>query len=300
MTGRPAAGDLRMIPIDRIDVLNARDRNEEVFAEIVKNIGSIGLKKPITVTPRPGSDGAERYLLVCGEGRMKALRKLGEVRVPALVIQIDDEGAFIMSLAENMARRVYRPLELLAGITQLKVKGYSASLISQKTGLTISYVTDILTLIDQGEERLLVAVERGKVPLTIAIEISRAGNSDKTIQAALQEAYETGQLRGRQLMDARRLVQSRQHLGRSVGRHPSPQPSDVTSSSLVRAYQKEVKRQQLMVRRAAFAQQRLLFVAGALRQLFFEENFVTLLRAEGLDALPKYLADRIGPHGSLG
>lgn len=300
MTARSTAGDLRMIPIDRIDVLNPRDRNEDVFAEIVKNIGAIGLKKPITVTPRPGSDGAERYLLVCGEGRMKALRKLGETRVPALVVQVDDEGAFIMGLAENVARRMYRPLELLAGITQLKVKGYSPAVIAQKTGLTLPYVTDILTLIDQGEERLLVAVERGRVPLTIAIDISRAGNSDKTVQAALQEAYETGQLRGRQLMNARRLVQSRQRLGRSINRHASPQHADVTTSSLVRAYQKEVKRQQLMVRRASFAQQRLLFVTGALRQLFAEENFVTLLRAEGLDALPKYLADRIGPHGSTG
>jgi ParB family transcriptional regulator, chromosome partitioning protein len=300
MTARSTAGDLRMIPIDRIDVLNPRDRNEDVFAEIVKNIGAIGLKKPITVTPRPGSDGAERYLLVCGEGRMKALRELGEVRVPALVVQVDDEGAFIMGLAENVARRMYRPLELLAGITQLKAKGYSPALMAQKTGLTLPYVTDILTLIDQGEERLLVAVERGRVPLTIAIDISRAGDSDKTVQAALQEAYETGQLRGRQLMNARRLVQSRQRLGRSINRHPSPQHADVTTSSLVRAYQKEVKRQQLMVRRASFAQQRLLFVTGALRQLFAEENFVTLLRAEGLDALPKYLADRIGPHGSMG
>lgn len=300
MTARSTAGDLRMIPIDRIDVLNPRDRNEDVFAEIVKNIGAIGLKKPITVTPRPGSDGAERYLLVCGEGRMKALRKLGETRMPALVVHVDDEGAFIMGLAENVARRMYRPLELLAGITQLKVKGYSPALIAQKTGLTLPYVTDILTLIDQGEERLLVAVERGRVPLTIAIDISRAGNSDKTVQAALQEAYETGQLRGRQLMNARRLVQSRQRLGRSINRHASPQDADVTTSSLVRAYQKEVKRQQLMVRRASFAQQRLLFVTGALRQLFAEENFVTLLRAEGLDALPKYLADRIGPHGSTG
>ena len=30
-----------------------------------------------------------------------------------------------------------------------------------------------------------------------------------------------------------------------------------------------------------------------LKSLFTDENFVTLLRAEGLDTLPKYLADRI-------
>jgi len=76
-----------------------------VFDEIVGNIRSIGLKKPITVTPRPGPDGSERYLLVCGEGRMKAFRSLGETNIPALVVNVSDEDAFIMSLAENIARR---------------------------------------------------------------------------------------------------------------------------------------------------------------------------------------------------
>lgn len=300
MTGKGPAGDLRMIPMDRIDVLNPRERNQVVFEGIVANISAIGLKKPITVTPRAGDDGAERYLLVCGEGRLKALRQLGETRIPALVVHVDDEEAFIMSLAENIARRQYRPLELLAGINQLKAKGYTPKVIAEKTGLTLQYVNDILLLIDQGEERLLVAVERGKIPLSAAITIARAGDSEKTVQAALQEAYETGRLRGRQLIEARRLIQRRHQLGRSIAREGSRKQTDVTTSSLVRVYQKEVQRQQLMVRRASFAQQRLLFVVGALRQLCSEENFINLLRAEGLDALPKYLAERISPNGGPG
>ena len=112
-----------MIPIDRIDVLNPRDRNKRVFEEIVGNIKTIGLKKPITVTPRTGEDGAERYLLVCGEGRLSAFRSLGEAEIPALVVTVSDEDAFIMSLTENIARRQCRPLEILAGIKQLRDKG---------------------------------------------------------------------------------------------------------------------------------------------------------------------------------
>ena len=38
---------------------------------------------------------------------------------------------------------------------------------------------------------------------------------------------------------------------------------------------------------------RLLFIAGALRRLIADENFTTLLRAEGLDSIPKYVAERI-------
>ena len=48
-----------------------------------------------------------------------------------------------------------------------------------------------------------------------------------------------------------------------------------------------------MVLKAEHAQQQLLLVVQGLKSLFADENFVTLLRAEGLDSLPKYLADRV-------
>ena len=293
MTPTAAVPDLRMVPIDRIDVLNPRERNAEGFAKIVENIRAIGLKKPITVTPRAGPDGAERYVLVCGEGRLTAFRTLGEPRIPALVVEASDEDAHLMGLCENVARRKYRALELLSGIGLLKDQGYSAKEIADKTGLTVSYIRDILTLFEKGEERLLVAVQRGQIPLSSAISIMRAGDDEKAIQHALQEAYESGSLRGRHLIQARRLIHRRQELGKTTSRVMSRKAADITTSSLVRTYQKEVKRQQVMVRRASVAQERLLFIAGALRRLVADENFANLLRAEGLDTIPKYVAERI-------
>jgi len=297
MTEKIGPGEMQMIPIDRIDVLNPRERNKGVFDEIVGNIKAIGLKKPITVTPRAGQDGTERYLLICGEGRMKAFRSLGEKTIPALVVVVSDENAFIMSLAENIARRQYRPLELLAGIEELRDQGYDKKTIAQKTGLTVEYVHGILLLLKNGEERLLVAVERGRIPLNAALTIVGAGDDDKAVQAALQDAYETGKLRGKQLIQARRVIERRQTLGRSVARGTPRKMQDVTTSSLVRTYQKEVERQKQMVKKAEIAQQRLLFVVGALRELLADENFTTLLRAEGLDSLPKYLAERVWSGG---
>jgi len=289
--------EVRMIPVAAIDVLNPRDRNKRVFEEIVGNIKAIGLKKPITVSPRTGQDGTERYLLVCGEGRLNAFRALGETQIPAQVVTVSDEDAFIMSLAENIARRQYRPMEILAVIKQMRDKGYSPKDIAKKTGLAGPYVADILTLLDQGEERLLVAVERGRLPISAALAIVGAGDDDKAVQAALQDAYESGKLRGQQLMAVRRIIERRQTLGRSSGRRRSRKVSDVSSSSLVRTYQREVERQRSTVMKAEFTQQRLLFVTSALRQLLVDENFVNLLRAEGLDTLPEYLADRVWSSG---
>lgn len=291
-------GDLRLIPINKIDILNTRERNTKIFDEIVENIKALGLKKPITVTPRSGKNGEERYLLVCGEGRMKAFMSLGEANIPALVVSVSDEEAFIMSLAENIARRQYRPLELLANIETLRNQGYDKKAIAAKTGLTVEWVGGILILLERGEERLLVAVERGKIPLTAALAIVGGEDDDKAVQKALQDAYESGKLRGKQLFEAKKVIECRHTLGRTLERGMSRKRSDVTTSSLVRTYQKEVERQRMMVKKAEMTQQRLMFVVGALRQLFSNENFINLLRAEGLDTLPTYLAERVWSKGS--
>ena len=289
-----------LVPIDRIEILNSRDRNLKVFEEIVDNIRTIGLKKPITVAERPGENGAPRYVLVCGEGRLNAFRLLGETHIPALVVDVSDEDAFIMSLAENIARRGYRPLEILADIEILRNRGYSAEIIIQKTGLSPKYVRDILFLLDQGEERLIEGVQRGTIPLTTALEIARAneptaeGEANPNLGDLLQEAYENGQLKGRQIIEAKRLIEKRQAQGPASPNRDQIKPP-TTSYSLVRTYQREVERQRKMVLKAEHAHQRLLLVVQGLKKLFADEHFVNLLRAEGLDDLPKYLAERLHP-----
>lgn len=290
--------ELRMIPLEKIDVLNPRERNNKVFEQIVTNIQSLGLKKPIVVTPRPSNEG-ERYLLICGEGRFKAFRSLGQKEIPAMVMSVDDESAFIMSLTENIARRKFSPLELLAGIEQLRDKGYDKKAIAEKTGLSLDYVQGILYLLKNGEERLLMAVGSGRIPLNAAITIAGAGNDDKAIQMALQDAYESGKLRGSQLIQARRVIERRRTRGRSIGGKMTSrkQNEDITTSSLVRNYKREVERQKQLVRKAEITQRSLLFIVGALRQLLVDENLGNLLRAEGLDTLPQYLADRVWTKG---
>ena len=300
MTDTPE--NVSMVPIARIEVLNSRDRNMKVFEEIVESIQLIGLKKPITVAERAGEDGQVKYVLVCGEGRLNAFRILGETHIPALVVDVSDEDAFIMSLAENIARRGYRPLEILADIELLRERGYTADVIIQKTGLSPKYVRDIVFLLEQGEERLIEGVQRGSIPLTTALEIARASandpqnangeGGDSNLGDLLQEAYENGQLKGRQIIEAKRLIEKRQELGPSSPNAAQIKPP-TSSYSLVRTYQKEVERQRKMVLKAEHAHQRLLLVVQGLKKLFADENFVTLLRAEGLDTLPKYLAERI-------
>jgi ParB family chromosome partitioning protein len=52
----------------------------------------------------------------------------------------------------------------------------------------------------------------------------------------------------------------------------------------------------MIVQKAKICETRLLFAVSALKELFQVDHFVTLLRAEGLDTLPQFLADQVYVH----
>ena len=123
------------------------------------------------------------------------------------------------------------------------------------------------------------------------------GDGQANLGDLLQEAYENGQLKGRQIIEAKRLIEKRMEHGPASPNRDQIKPP-TSSYSLVRTYQREVERQRKMVLKAEHAHQRLLLVVQGLKKLFADEHFVNLLRAEGLDTLPKYLAERINTLGS--
>ena len=175
---RPAQR-VEMIPIDRITIVNPRLRSKKIFKGIVENIAEIGLKRPITVTSRQGADGP-LYDLVCGQGRLEAYVALGQTEIPAIVVEGTKEDLLLMSLAENLARRQHTTVELVREIRQLKERGYKDREIAVKTDLDVTYVRGILQLLAKGEDRLLYAVEKGHLPISIAITI--ATTDDKSVQ----------------------------------------------------------------------------------------------------------------------
>jgi ParB family chromosome partitioning protein len=292
MSGKQETITVKMIPVDQIAVINPRVRSKKVFRQIVDSISKVGLKKPITVSRQNDGQGDAPFKLVCGQGRLEALISLGEREIPAIVVDVTEEDSLIMSLVENLARRQHRPLELLHDIGELGKRGYSDTEIAKKTGLSYEYVHSVRHLIEEGEERLLTAVETGQIPVSVAVDIAEA--DEEGVQEALAQAYQEGLLRGKKLLVARRVVEQRQRRGKAV-RHGVQQTgrSRMSSDALVRAYEREADRQRLMIKKAEVTQNRLLFVVEAMRQLLADENFVTLLRAEGLATMPRPLADLV-------
>jgi len=282
--------EIERIPIGEIRVANPRSRNKLKFQLVVASIRAVGLKKPILVSRRdPDGDGT-RYDLVCGQGRMEACLALGETTIPAVVIDASREEQFLMSLVENIARRPPSNRALLAELRSLRQRNYKTDEIAKKLGLDRTYIHGIVRLVEHVEELLIRAVEAGRMPISVAVEI--ASGNDHEVQRALSEAYEKGDLRGSKLTAAKRIIAQRIEKQKQVGKdHQSRRK--LTSDRLVREYQQRTREQRNLVRKANATKDRLLLLTSALRSLFADEHFITLLRAENLSDIPQQLAMRI-------
>lgn len=282
-----------LIPIDRIRILNPRVRERKKFEKVLNSIRSLGLKKPIKVSSRIVKDGEEPgYDLVCGQGRIEAYQALGYPEIPAVVVEVPKEDRLLMSLVENMARRFPAPMDLITEIERLTEAGYSKLAIGKKLDIADGLVGGLLSLKRAGEERLLDAAIKGKIPLGVAIEISKTESTDA--QRELLKAYENKQLNQAAIRTVRRVMEQRRFLGKRLrsGQQRGKTPR-TTADGLVNAFRKETQRQKVMIKKAKLCEASLMFLVTGFKRLLDDENFINLLRAEDLGSMPKCLSERI-------
>jgi len=282
---------IESIPIAQIHIANPRARNRVRWQMMVANIREVGLKKPVTLVRRdePNPDG-KLYDLVCGQGRIEAFLALGESKIPAIIIEVEREDQFLMSLVENIARRPPSNRDILREVRSLRERGYGVGDIARKLGMERSYISGIVQLIEHEEVALIASVESGKLPISVAVEI--AHGKDREITDALTEAYESGQLRGHKLAAARRLIAKRIEKRQRDGKAAEARRK-VTGNMLVQVYKQRVQEQKSLIAKAELTKERLLLITSAMRQLIRDDNFVTLLRAEAIADMPKQLMARL-------
>lgn len=286
--------EVQLIPIDRIRILNPRHRDQRKFVRIVQSIQNQGLKKPIKVCVRTMKGSEEPgYDLVCGQGRIEAFQALGHQEIPAVVVEASREDQLLMSLIENMARRFPSTMDLIREIERLAEVGYSNVAIGKKLDISDVMVGGLISLKNAGEERLLDAALKSKIPLGVAIEISKTDSAEA--QRELLKAYEGGQLNQTAIRTVRRIVDQRRFLGKKlrVAVHPKDRNRTKTADGLVNAFRKETQRQKVMIKKAKLCEARLLFLVTGFSRLMVDENFINLLKAEGLGMMPKCLGDQI-------
>lgn len=280
------------IPINEIDIINPRGRNKKKFNIIVNNIKKLGLKKPITITPKDEINSDKKYNLVCGQGRLEAYIRENQEVVPAIVVDVTKEEGFLMSLVENLARRNPSPIEQVKEIDSLDKRGYEINEIAAKTDLNPTYVKNVLRLYELGEESLIEAVELGKIPINIAMKIITLKDTED--QKELFEAYERKEISSTVLMNIKKILNKRQELGKEIACSIGDIGTGrISSKELVKTYKAETEKQSRLIKKARFVESNLLLIVTAFKKLFKDDLFIELLRGESLDEMPEYLAKKV-------
>jgi ParB family chromosome partitioning protein len=291
---------IALIPIAEIHILNPRTRNKKIHHELIENIKTVGLKRPITLSRKVLPQGPFNYDLVCGQGRLEAFLALEATEIPAFVIEAPEEDCLVMSLVENVARRQHRPIDLMNEVGRLKGRGKTDAEIATIIGSTSSWVNMIVGLIERGEEKLLSAVETGLIPLSMATDIARSSESD--IQDLLTDAYERG-IRGKKITKLRHLLELRAKKDKLVRGNPlgvsQNKKKRLTPTDLRHLFEREAERQRLMVKKAAFTHDRVVFSIQAIKELLAVSEFEKLLSTEHLDSMPKLIQARLWNGGGL-
>lgn len=219
---------LKNIPINMIDVAEENVRKDYAFGEddkdklIKEHLGKFDLLQPVVVR---FDRKDKRYKLLIGRRRFFALNARGEVKIPAVVTELEGAEAEAASLFENLIRKDLSPLEKarmvkrLVDSNNLGIAGASAKYGLPKS--TISEWLSILTLPPELQDN----IEKGRITTYEAIKIARSPKStqDKLVAAAstgrLQEAMaEAGVKRGapKGLLTVRLVFDPRKKIDRQI------------------------------------------------------------------------------------
>jgi ParB family chromosome partitioning protein len=142
--------DMQSLPIEQIVPNPFQPRREfgkEELAELSRSIKENGLLQPIVVRPSPSLEG-DRYELVAGERRLRAVIDLGWSEIPVVIRDVDDPTLLVLALVENIQRQALNPLEEAEGFQRLGNEfGLTQEQIAEAVGRDRSTVANVMRLL---------------------------------------------------------------------------------------------------------------------------------------------------------
>jgi len=274
----------RMIPVDKITVLNSRNRDKQQFAENVRSIDAVGLLKPIVVNGR-NFDKTGTYELVCGEGRLLAHKNLEKPEIPAEVIDCDRTTALLYSLVENIARVPPGTMSFAREMKRMHDAGFTFAKIASIVGKNHGYVADYINLVAQGEDRLVEGVEQGLFSISFAVQVAQS--DDSTIQNVLMDAFDDGLVNCNTVIRVRKLLELRLNRGKSPQKKPRPDTDAYNLKDLAKEISKATKDKEDFVRETTRKENRLLTLLMGTSVLIADAQFVALLKTVELSTPPQ-------------
>jgi len=143
-------GEIRRVKLSAVvpnPLQPRRSFSDQELDELASSIRENGLLQPLVVRPAPGT--TDRFQLVAGERRFRAVVKLGWEDVPVLVRDASDETLLVLALVENLQREALNPLEEAEGYRSLVDRfGMSQADIARAMGKDRSTVANLLRLLN--------------------------------------------------------------------------------------------------------------------------------------------------------
>lgn len=276
----------QMIPLDKIVVLNSRNREKDQFEENIRSIKDVGLKQPIIVNCR-NLQKTQHYELICGEGRYLAFKRLGHTAIMAEVVDCDEKMAYLKSLVENMARVPPGTMWFAREMKRMHDDGMNYEKISTIVGKTATYVSNFIQLLEQGEERLIKGVEQGLFSISFAAQVAQS--DDTQVQNVLMDAFDSGMINSANIANIRRIVEMRINHGKRAERQSSseePPMPNYTLRDLTKDVTRITKEKEGFVRETSAKENRLFTMILALETLSEDEKWRSLLSETGLETMP--------------
>lgn len=142
-----AAEEVVKIPIDKIIPNRFQPRtvfDEEKIEELSRTIHTHGVIQPIVV--RSYED--DRYEIIAGERRYRAMKKLNWTEVPAIVRNLSDKETASIALIENLQREELTAIEEALAYQQLlELHSLTQEALAQRLGKGQSTVANKLRLL---------------------------------------------------------------------------------------------------------------------------------------------------------
>lgn len=270
-----------MIPVDRIKVLNSRTRDEEQFALNVQSIEAVGQIKDIRVNDKfLHKDG--HYELICGEGRLNAQKRLGRTQILAEVVTCTRKQAYVESLVENLARSWPGTMDFARELKSLHDEGWGYEQIAKVACRSLEYVRQYIRLVENGEERLILGVEQGLIPISFAIRVAQS--ADSCVQNVLMDAFDQGIVNVANFARVRAILHAR--VDRRQPKSGGRSPSELTVATLTKDIAAATQARESYVREARGKECQLFLLLDGLATLGTDARFVELVKGEGLDDRP--------------
>lgn len=170
-------------------------------------------------------------------------------------------------------------------LKRLHDAGWTAQKISGLVGCTPEHIRGYLHLVERGEMRLIIGVERGLFPISFAIKVAEAGDSD--MQRILMDAYDEGIVGIKTIQIIKTIIENRQRKQRKGSGKGKTDPLKNYSIKDLRADIKcTTEESDGYARQMEGKENRLLMILNDMNVLKGDAEIWSLLTSLGLERVP--------------